>query len=256
MDSAEFSTFSDTLSSTLVQTTRTVNAISAEDLNFHRTISSEFTESLDEQSERLLNLTSALLKAATAGTDLTPPTLTNEESIDNNWRGVVDVIDSLLEKADASLDEFTGVIKKLSPSQEEQAPVVKKTPQFPTIYDYGPSKIPKPQLLFEHKPDNSVTSLFRPLLRTKPHATVSLDKSLQTREIDGEARYPNPYETEIRSAQYPKSVYQVSPPIDYLPFESTTATFVDTFDGVKEMLAELKAAKEIAIDLEIGRAYV
>lgn len=250
MDSAEFSSFQDSLTSSLVPVTQTANQISREDLNFHRTISSDFTESVDEKSERLLSLTSALLKAATAGTDLTAPTLTNQESIENNWRGVVDVIDSLLEKADACLDEFTGVIKKLSPSQEEQAPVVKKAPRFPTIYDYGPSKIPKPQLLFEHKPDNSESGLFRPLLKTKPHATVPLDKALQTKEIDGEARYPNPYETEIRSAQYPKSVYQVSPPIDYLPFESTTATFVDTFDGVKEMLVELKRAKEIAIDLE------
>lgn len=250
MDSAEFASFQDSLTSSLVPVTQTANQISSEDLNFHRTVSSDFAESLNGQSERILNLTSALLKAATAGTDVAPPTLTNEDSIENNWRGVVDVIDSLLEKADACLDEFTGVIKKLSPSQEEQAPVVKKTPRFPTVYDYGPSKIPKPQLLFEHKPDNSDTGLFRPLLKTKPHATVPLSESLQTKEIDGDARYPNPYEVEIRSAEYPKSVYKVSPPIDYLPFESTTATFVDTFDGVKEMLVELKKAKEIAIDLE------
>lgn len=250
MDSAEFLALQDKLRASLVATSTTVNTICNEDLTFHRTISADFTDSVDDQSQRLLSLTSTLLKAATAGTDLQPPALTDENSIENNWRGVVDVIDSLLEKADACLDEFTGVIKKLSPSQEDQAPVVKKTPSFPTIYDYGPSKIPKPQLLFEHKPDNSETSLFRPLLKSKPHATVSLDKSLQKKEIDGEIRYPNPYETEITSAQYPKSVYKVSPPIHYLPFENTAATFVDTLDGVKTMLAELKAAKEIAIDLE------
>lgn len=255
MDSAEFSSFQDGLTSSLVPVTQTANQISSEDLNFNRTISSDFAESLDGQSERILSLTSALLKAATAGADLTAPTLTNEESVEKNWRGVVDVIDSLLEKADACLDEFTGVIKKLSPSQEERAPVVKKAYKFPSVFDYGPSKIPKPQLQFEHKPDNSGTSLFRPLLKSKPHASVSLGESLRTKKIDGEVRYPNPYETEIRSAQYPKSVYRVSPPIDYLPFESTTATFVDTFDGVKEMLAELKKAKEIAVDLEHHDAH-
>ena len=250
MDSAEFTPFQDKLKSSLVQVTRTVGQLSSEDLNFHRTSSAEFTESLDEQSERILALTSAVLKAASTGTDITAPALDNEDSIDDNWRGVVDVIDSLLEKADACLDEFTGVIKKLSPSQEDQAPVVKKAPNFPTIYDYGPSKIPKPQLRFEQKPDNSGSGLFHPLLTTKPHATVSLDKSLKTRNIDGEDRYPNPYETEIRDAQYPKSVYKTATPKDYLPFEGTTATFVDTLDGVKEMLGELKAANEIAIDLE------
>ncbi|KAJ5601831.1 hypothetical protein N7510_011365 [Penicillium lagena] len=251
MDSAGgFTSFQDRLSSSLVQVTRTVGQLSSEDLNFYRTSSAELSESLDEQSERILSLTSSVLKAAIAGTDLSAPSLHNEESVEDNWRGVVDVIDALLEKADACLDEFTGVIKKLSPSQEEQAPVKKPPQKFPTIYDYGPSKIPKPQLLFDHKPDNSDLGPFRPLLKTKPHAIVPLDESLQTRELDGKTGYPSPYEAEIRAAKYPKSVYEVSPPINYLPFESTTATFVNTLEGAKEMLGELKKAKEIAIDLE------
>jgi exosome complex exonuclease RRP6 len=250
MDSAEFAPFQAKLTSALVQVTRTVGQLSSEDLNFHRTSSAEFSESLDEQSERIIALTSAVIKAATAGTDVTGPTLHDEDSVEDNWRGVVDVIDSLLEKADACLDEFTGVIKKLSPSQEEQAPAVKKGPNFPTIYDFGPSKIPKPQLEFERKPDNTNVEPFKPLLKSKPHAIVPLEKCLKTKKIDGVKSYPHPYETEIRESQYPKSVYEVSPPVDYLPFESTTATFVDTLDGVKEMLKELKKAKEIAIDLE------
>ncbi|CAL5870242.1 uncharacterized protein PFLUO_LOCUS4477 [Penicillium psychrofluorescens] len=251
MDSAGgFTPFQDRLSSSLVQVTRTVGQLSSEDLNFYRTSSAELSESLDEQSERILSLTSAVLKAAVAGTDLSAPTLHNEESVEDNWRGVVDVIDALLEKADACLDEFTGVIKKLSPSQEERAPAKKPPQKFPTIYDYGPSKIPKPQVLFDHKPDNSDLGPFRPLLKTKPHAIVPLEESLQTREVDGKTGYPSPYEAEIRAAKYPESVYKVSPPIDYLPFESTTATFVDTLEGAKEMLGELKKAKEIAIDVE------
>ncbi|KAF3386392.1 Exosome complex exonuclease rrp6 [Penicillium rolfsii] len=250
MDSAELTPFQNSVSAALVQVTRTVAQLSSEDLNFHRTSSSEFTESLDEQSERILALTSAVLKAATAGTDVDAPSLDTADSLEDNWRGVVDVIDLLLEKADACLDEFTGVIKKLSPSQEEQAPVVRKAPRFPTTYDYGPSKIPKPQLLFDHKPDNSDLGPFHPLLKTKPHASIPLEKSLTQRQIGGVTAYPHPYETEIRNAQYPESVYQTAPPINFLSFEGTTATFVDTLDGVKEMLKELKQAKEIAIDLE------
>lgn len=250
MDSAEFSPFQEKLSSNLVQVTRTVGQLSSEDLNFHRTSSADFTESLDEQSERILALTSAVLKAATAGSDVANPNLRNEEALEDNWRGVVDVIDSLLEKADACLDEFTGVIKKLSPSHEDQAPLGKKESKFPTIYDYGPSKIPKPQLQFDRKPDNSDTAPFHPLLRSKPNATVPLKQALKMQQIDGKPGHPSPYETEIRAAKYPQKTYKSSPPVDYLPFESTTATFVDTLDGVKEMLSELKAAKEIAIDLE------
>lgn len=250
MSSTELEPFKEQLSRALVDVTRTINHLSAEDLNFHRKSNSDFSASFDEQSERILALASAVLKAATAGTDVDAPLLDTEDSIEDNWRGVVDVIDSLLEKADACLDEFTGVIKKLSPSEEEQAPVVRKTSRFPTTYDYGPSKIPKPQLLFDHKPDNSDLGPFHPLLKTKPHAIIPLEKSLTQREINGATAYPHPYETEIRKAQYPKSVYQTPLPVEYLSFGGTTATFVDTLDGVKEMLEELKQAKEIAIDLE------
>lgn len=252
MDSpAGFSAFEDQLKSTLVQATRAVNQLASEDLHFHRSSSAEVSDSLDEQSNRLISLTSSILKTATTGTDLPAPTLHDEESIEDNWRGVVDVIDGLLERADASLDEFTGIIKKLSPSlQEEKASKSEKKapPKFPTIYDYGPSKIPKPQLQFERRPDNSDVSPFKPLLKAKPHATVSLEKYLKA--ADAAPAYGNPYETEIRAARYPPSTYAVSSPTDYHPFESTTATFVDTMEGVEEMLGELKVAKEIAIDLE------
>lgn len=63
-------------------------------------------------------------------------------------------------------------------------------------------------------------------------------------------RYRHPYETEILHLKYPDSVYQKAEPIMYHPFETTSATWVDTEDGVLKMLDELKGASEIAIDLE------
>ncbi|KAL4778387.1 ribonuclease H-like domain-containing protein [Aspergillus varians] len=256
MDSAaDFAPFQKRLQSSLVAVTRSVGQLPVDDLSFHRSSNAEVSEGLDEQSGRLLSLTSSILKAATAGTDISAPVLSDEDSIEDNWRGVVDVIDALLEKADACLDEFTGVIKKLSPSLQDKAEdgekkqAARREQRFPTVYDYGPSKIPKPQLEFEHQIDSTDTTPFKPLLKTKPHAIESLKKSL-TPPADAPQGYRNPYETEIRAAKYPSSAYVVAPPIEYLPFESTTATFVDTLEGVKEMLAELKAASEIAIDLE------
>lgn len=50
--------------------------------------------------------------------------------------------------------------------------------------------------------------------------------------------------------KYPNSVYQNNDPILYQPVDTTSATFVDTLEGVLEMLAELKTASEIAVDLE------
>lgn len=63
-------------------------------------------------------------------------------------------------------------------------------------------------------------------------------------------RYSHPYETEIQRMEYPERVYQRADPIKYSPIENTKATWVDTYEGVLDMLAELKEAKEIAIDLE------
>lgn len=71
-------------------------------------------------------------------------------------------------------------------------------------------------------------------------------------------RYKHPYETEILELQYPDSVYHKASPMPSQDVESTKATFVDTFEGVLAMLAELKQAKEIAVDLEHhdARSYV
>jgi exosome complex exonuclease RRP6 len=188
-DLADFSSFQKKFTAALKSTNHSVNRIASEDINFHRSSSNEFAEDLDEQSSRLLTLTTSLLKAATGGTELPAPVLDNEDSLEDNWRGVVDVIDNLLEKADACLDEFTGVIKKLSPPQQDRLArdaANRPAKTFPSIYDYGPSKIPKPQLLFRTAPNNQDMSPFRPLLTSKPNAIVSLKKSLKM--VDGKGK--------------------------------------------------------------------
>lgn len=67
---------------------------------------------------------------------------------------------------------------------------------------------------------------------------------------DGRIRYKHPYETEILNLKYPEHAFEIREPIKYQPIESTTATYVDTYEGVLEMLEELKKATEIAIDTE------
>lgn len=71
-------------------------------------------------------------------------------------------------------------------------------------------------------------------------------------------RYPHPYQTEIEEYDYPANVYEYAEPQRYKPFESTTATFVDTPEALATMLSELKTAKEIAVDLEHhdNRSYI
>jgi exosome complex exonuclease RRP6 len=108
----DFKSLQDEIQAALITTTRTTGQISSEDLGFQRSLNPEVRSALDEQSERVLGLASALLKSAASISELRAPVLQDSEDVDNNWRMVVDVVDSLLEKADTSLDEYTGVIKR------------------------------------------------------------------------------------------------------------------------------------------------
>ena len=63
-------------------------------------------------------------------------------------------------------------------------------------------------------------------------------------------RYNHPYSTEIEQASYPESVRKMANPLPYMSPADSQAIFVDTREGVEEMLNELRQSTEIAIDLE------
>ncbi|KAF8866128.1 hypothetical protein BDZ45DRAFT_611003 [Acephala macrosclerotiorum] len=248
--SQDFKSLQDSIQSALISTTRTAGQVASEDLGFHRSFNKEVGTALDEQSQRLLSLASALLKSATSIAELRAPVLEDTDDVENNWRSVVDVVDSLLEKSDTCLDEYTGVIKRKEPTANEQSS--QAAPKSKRLgLAYRTQNLVKPQLAFDAKPNKDDVSPWKPILTTKPHATVPLEKSLSTIVDDtNQAQYRHPYETEILNLEYPKAIYQQVEPIPYLPVDTTSATFVDTEEGVMEMLKELRDAKEIAIDLE------
>ncbi|OJD35991.1 exosome component 3-5 exonuclease [Diplodia corticola] len=244
----DFQDFQKSVQSALVQTTRSTTALCAEDLGFHRSLEPKLGAALDKQNARLLSLAERLLGSAAAGSEVVGPKLDDQDAVDSGWRGVVDVVDSLLERADTSLDEFTGIVKRLTPSKE-QSPA--PAPKSRGGKNFRNQDLPKPQALFEHVPTNDATSPWKPLITSKPHATVPFERSFNTYTDEyGAEHFQHPYRKEIEDYQYPSSVYTKADPIPYQPFETTTATFVDTPEALDEMLAELKNAKEIAIDLE------
>ncbi|KAF2466848.1 uncharacterized protein BDR25DRAFT_293359 [Lindgomyces ingoldianus] len=251
MDS--FKSLQDSISAALVSTTRSATQIGAADIPFQRSLDPALGNALDEQNARLLQLAQRLLENAAASSDAVGPRLPDVEAIDSNWRGVVDVVDSLLEKADTSLDEYTGVVKRLSPSVDQSATAPK------SHFKNAPRNFQKPQLSFEYVPQNNDTGGFKPLMTSKPHAKVPIEDCLKTfKDSNDREQYPHPYRTEIETYEYPPSMYQTAEPIPYSPFESSIATFVDTPEALAMMLAELKTAREIAIDLEHhdNRSYI
>jgi exosome complex exonuclease RRP6 len=119
MDGSEdFESLRESISYALVNTTRVAGQVYSEDITFHRSLNPAVAAALDRQNARLLDLAGSLLRAATSGSNIEAPYLKDVDDIDNSWRGVVEVVDSLLERADTSLDEYTGVIKKLTSAEE------------------------------------------------------------------------------------------------------------------------------------------
>jgi exosome complex exonuclease RRP6 len=111
----DFKALQEGLQKSLVSVTKSVNRIAAEDLGFQRTINPDVADLLDERSSRLLDLSTRLLRSAANTCGLKAPKLEDNEDIDMNWRQIVDVVDTLLEKADTALDEYTGLIKRKEP---------------------------------------------------------------------------------------------------------------------------------------------
>lgn len=185
----DFKPFHDHITSSLLDVTRTAGQISAEDLSFHRSSNGSLSRSLDAQNSRLLQLTQKLLKAATStGSNISTPEFQDVEEVDDNWRSLVDIVDDLLERADACLDEYTGVIKRLSPAAQDGAqtsstPKDGRSKNFPSIF--SARQLAKPQLLFEKRHTNLDTKPFKPLLRTKPHSIIDLEDAIGDGGKDG-----------------------------------------------------------------------
>ncbi|KAG9566792.1 hypothetical protein KCU79_g3475, partial [Aureobasidium melanogenum] len=256
---SDFNALQQQIQASLVAVTRSSQAISSEDLGFHRSLDPSLGRALDTQNARLLGLAERLLGNAASNTELVRPKLPDTDAVDAQWSSVVDVIDSLLEKADISLDEYTGAVKRLSPARE-QAQTPTKSQKFSRISQaLRTQDIPKPQQNFIDIPTNAETGPFKPLLQSKPHAIVPFAKALELfKDHNDVEHHPHPYQKEIEQYEYPSFVYTHAEPIPYHPYETTTAIFVDTEEKVDQMLQELKKAREIAIDLEHhdSRSYI
>lgn len=111
----DFKSLQEGIQKSLVSTVKTVNRVTAEDLAFQRTVNPDVAEHLDDKSARFLDLSTRLLRSAAKACGVKPPSLEDAEDIDMNWQSIVDVVDSVLEKADTAMDEYTGLVKRKEP---------------------------------------------------------------------------------------------------------------------------------------------
>ena len=190
--SQDFKSLQDTVQKSLISTIKTVNRIAAEDLSFQRTVNPSVGQQLEDRTSRILELSTRLLQSAGKACGVKAPKLEDVEDIELNWKGVVDVVDSTLEKADTALDEYTGLIKRKEPPASESVcqPYSCQTSFTNTFCQQNKkpkstnkvirnANISKPQLHFERKPDNFEPPPWKPMLTSKPNATIPLEESLK-----------------------------------------------------------------------------
>lgn len=179
MSSNSFKELQEAISNALVATTRTTGLIANEDLAFQRASDPSIGPLIEQQKTRLLDLAQQLISVAVTGTPIPAPPISDADAIDNHWNGVVEVIDNVLERADASLDSYTGLIKRPTALDEEQANrAADATSRTKRAKPHNAQRIEKPQLSFLKRPSNHDNTPFKPFLTSKPHATVPLDEAL------------------------------------------------------------------------------
>ncbi|KAI1310556.1 exosome nuclease subunit [Mortierella claussenii] len=252
---ADFEAWQTALFSALVKATKAANAIPAGDVNFYRTLDRSFAADMDDASTATLDLCNGLLQQA-GGSAVEE--LKDADDMTDRFDIITDVVDNMLEKVDVAIDEMKSPRKKGSAVIPQSAPVVAlaKTDKLEYKLIHA-QNIARPQLRFPDPVDNSQSPFIRKITY-KPNAKVDLNYGLDrlTAATDSSSEssdvivQPHPYEYEINHLEYPQHMFEQRPEQLYHPFDTTTATWVDTEEALKDMCKTLEMQREIAIDLE------
>jgi exosome complex exonuclease RRP6 len=169
---------------------------------------------------------------------------------------VIDIIDTLLDNADTSLNVHNG----FSPSEVKGLIKSSLTLDRGRLFRDNSANIEKPQKLFKDEIDNSRNSPFRPKLSNKPHAIVPLDllelpldASKDEMCIGPNTFYDHPYNVEINEFYKTKrhSIFVDSSFVNpVMPPHQQPYEYVDTEENLLRMSEELEICTEIAVDLE------
>jgi hypothetical protein len=183
-----------------------------------------------------------------------------------------DANDQILERINTNLDEASGLKRDIDPVLIEvsSTSIVLNQPKISGSWNKStksatanpdPVKlltgknIGRPQLAFKDLISNSMKTAFIPRLTEKPHSLKPLSILVEY-SADGEEVYSHPYVFEMDNLKF--NVRQMAKRPDY-ETEAKTGTshlevwplvVIDTIEGLKEAIEELKKCAEIAIDLE------
>ncbi|RUP43971.1 ribonuclease H-like domain-containing protein [Jimgerdemannia flammicorona] len=257
----------------LVATTKAVNALPLGDLAFYKSLDRTFAEELAICADKALYISNRLVQYA-GGDAIQTEEFKDVDDLIDRYGEVIDVVDNLLEKTDVCLDEILGrntskpVISQTTPEVAQLSRKYGNDTQVDYKFIYA-RNIVRPQLRFKDPPENSANTPWIRKIKEKPNALVPLDYGLpssaspstmtpamsshilQTLGIGDELRsLPHPYEYEINNTTYPFHFFEQRPEQMYQPFDTTSATWVDTEEALVTMCRKLEGESEIAVDLE------
>ncbi|XP_005101906.2 exosome component 10 isoform X2 [Aplysia californica] len=264
---ADVNEFSQQALKAVLQATRSSNGLPVgDDYEFYSTFRS-VRDVMDIEGRRILGVLQRILRHQNVKGNIRHGSTTE---LEDKFDILMDVNDQLLERVGASLDEASGLRK------EEKKLVVAAASYTPsksaTSWNKKPPgnsskpaaayrlltarNIQRPQLRFQDKIDNS-NNPYRPQIRNKPHAVISLEESLHLPEgvtLEDTERpdfvYPHPYRVELeRFRPSPEQLKKVTPQ-EPQSVRLTPLMMVETSQQLDELLAHLKTQVEFAVDLE------
>lgn len=271
--SGTFSDYATSVQSAALTTTRLAATTLPPDIEFHRSIHVSFATELDSLSTRVLRLTNRLVRLAGSveSSTLGRGTLDDEEDVLDGFKSlIVDPVDRLFERTDMCLDDYLGRKKEPAitvpalPKQSNNSSKRLPTPRGrldPALQHA--SHLPKPQLLFNTKVDNRNESPYIPS-RTIKHkwcARVPLGYTFHDQDggggMDDEEKQKlsaHPYYYELTHPTFPTHLFRPTPttilPSSLTGTDVSKHVYVSTPSALLSMATKLKAAKEIAVDLE------
>ncbi|ETN62570.1 exosome component 10 [Anopheles darlingi] len=223
---------------------------------------SKFIEIMDSHADNVLGIISGILQmqGIKGHIELRDP----EEQLEM----LQEFNDNMLERIHSNLDEMAGVKKKVPTVLVEHEVQIAPEPRYrlsgawnqqnSSSSTSSPLKatlitgtnIARPQVNFKTPIDNSIVNPFVPRIRDKPNSLKPLAVLPEYDDAGNIVSYLHPYEFELDRFQPAKDVFVPVTPQEPLPLDTTELVFIDHESQLSALLSDLKAAPQIAIDLE------
>eukprot|EP01135_Chromosphaera_perkinsii_P002736 Nk52_evm104s226 gene=Nk52_evmTU104s226 len=224
----------------------------------------EFKEMFEGNSGRLINLMQAIA-VQYQGHGAEPVDLEGMEDDEARFEAIVDVMDEIMEKTNKTVDAFDQLRKGAKSKEglieggDKSSGIIKgklQSSETGKKYNFVHSKaVLRPQLQFQEPVDNTYNTPWFPKLHTKFNALVPLQdfNALFQSKPDEilQNGFENPYAKELSVlTPLPEFWTESKEEILYENINESECKFVDSVDGLNDMLSVLKECKEFAVDLE------